>query len=258
MFERAYLEELGGGRLRHEEQLIQSECQRLEIPVTLYTVKRIHRRQLPLTTDTFISGDMDAMHGAMRQLGIDIPEPLDYPDVLQPYLKRRVWKARLNEVEDALEQGNLDSIFIKPANRQKLFTGQVVNEARDLQRISGVTRQEEIWCSEVVQWKSEYRVYVVRNAVVFIDCYAGNTQITLDRSVVHAAVLKYAESKDAPAGYAMDFGVLKSGETAIVEVNDGYALGAYKIDAKNYSDLIFSRWEELLKKNKIKPVDGIF
>jgi len=44
----------------------------------------------------------------------------------------------------------------------------------------------------------------------------------------------------------MDFGVLSSGESALVEANDGYALGAYKISSAAYSELLFSRWRELI------------
>jgi hypothetical protein len=90
MFTRAFLEETGNGRLRHEEQLLRAEFVVRGIPVSLYTAKRIQRRQLPLTADTFIAGDMDAMHGAMRQLGIEIPAPNDYPKSLQPFLRRRI------------------------------------------------------------------------------------------------------------------------------------------------------------------------
>jgi hypothetical protein len=81
MFARAFLEEAGNGKLRHEEELLRGEFERRWIPVTLYTAKRIQRRQLPLSAETFIAGDMDAMHGAMRQLKIEIPAPNDYPRV---------------------------------------------------------------------------------------------------------------------------------------------------------------------------------
>jgi hypothetical protein len=246
VFEHAYLEELGGGRLRYEEMLIQAECKRLGIPVSLYTVKRIQRRQLPLTQKTFVSGDMDAMYGAMKQLGIEIPKPLDYPEPLQPYLMRKVWKATLREVETAFEQGSTAETFIKPANRQKLFTGYVVQDDRGLQKIGSVSRNQEVWCSEVVFWKSEYRVYIVQGDIVSIDHYAGDAKKPVNKKFVEEAVFVYEKSGEAPAGYAIDFGILENEETAIVEVNDGYALGAYdEINSQNYANLLFKRWAEL-------------
>lgn len=75
MFSVAFLQDLGNGKLRIEERMLKSEFERRGTPVVLYTLKRIQRRNLPLSSDTFIAGDMDAMHGAMSQLGTDIPAP---------------------------------------------------------------------------------------------------------------------------------------------------------------------------------------
>lgn len=106
MFTTAFLQHSGKGPLRHEESLLETGLRRRGIPVEYYTVKRIHRRQLPLGPRTFIAGDMDAMHGAMRQLGIPIPEPDDYPDCLSGFLHRRVWASTLGEIERAVENGS--------------------------------------------------------------------------------------------------------------------------------------------------------
>lgn len=85
MFSTAYLHELGNGRLRIEETMLKAEFERRDVPVELYTIKRIQRRNLPLSATTFIAGDMDAMHGAMDQLDISIPAPDDYPSCLSAY-----------------------------------------------------------------------------------------------------------------------------------------------------------------------------
>ncbi|MGW4531036.1 ATP-grasp domain-containing protein [Nocardia sp. NPDC004340] len=53
-------------------------------------------------------------------------------------------------------------------------------------------------------------------------------------------------SGTAPSAYGIDFGVLSTGENALVEANDGYALGAYAITADRYTELIMRRWSELL------------
>lgn len=63
---------------------------------------------------------------------------------------------------------------------------------------------------------------------------------------MQAAVDAYARSGHAPGAYAIDFGVLTTGATALVEANDGYALGAYAIAADAYADLLLRRWQELL------------
>ena len=52
------------------------------------------------------------------------------------------------------------------------------------------------------------------------------------------------------AGFGIDFGLLSTGETALVEMNDGFALGAYAISARDYTDLLIARWEELMAQPK--------
>jgi len=247
MFSVAFLQDLGNGRLRIEEKMLKAEFERRGVPVVLYTLKRIQRRNLPLSLDSFIAGDMDAMHGAMSQLKIDIPAPNDYPESLTPFLCRRVWKSTLGEVERRVFDEAGTPLFVKPAARRKNFTGRVVGLSNDSMQIGAVSRAQEVWCSEVVTWKSEFRVYVIDDNIVGVDHYAGDPDETLDLSRVQKAVMAYRQSGDAPSAYGIDFGILKTGETALVEANDGFSLGAYGIAARPYTDLLVRRWQELLQ-----------
>jgi hypothetical protein len=246
MFTRAFLEESGNGKLKHEEQLLRAEFERRGIPFSLYTVKRIHRRQLPLSRETFIAGDMDAMHGAMRQLNIEIPAPNDYPTSLSPFMHRRTWTSTLAAVEREVLEGSGGPIFAKPSDRRKSFTGRVFLSMDDFRELGRVSRREEVWCSEVVTWSSEYRVYVIGTRIVSVDLYAGDSKVALDPAVVDSALAAYRASGEAPSAYGIDFGVLTTGQTALVEANDGYALGAYQISGDAYTDLLLMRWSELV------------
>lgn len=240
------MEETGNGKLRHEERLLRAELERRGIPVTLYTSKRIHRRQLPLTPETFVAGDMDAMHGAMRQLKIEVPAPNDYPKSLESFLYRRVWRSTLGAVEKHVIEGSGEAAFVKPADRRKNFTGRVFESIDDFREIGDVSRNQEVWCSEVVAWAAEYRVYVLGDQILSIDHYAGSEAEPLDRETVEAALAAYRASGEAPVAYGIDFGLLTSGQTALVEANDGYSLGAYKISAHAYADILIARWRELV------------
>ncbi|MFE3194866.1 ATP-grasp domain-containing protein [Nocardia sp. NPDC059240] len=243
MFTTAFLQYRGKGPMRHEEALLEEGLTRRGIPIRHYTAKRIERRQLPLGPDVFIAGDMDAMHGAMRQLGISVPEPDDYPETLRSFLRRRVWKSTLGEVEKAVESGSCPPVFVKPARRRKSFTGAVCYSERDFAAFGYVSRRQPVWCSELVTWRAEYRVYVIDRRIVSVDHYDGDASLALDLDMVTAAIGEY---RTAPSAYGIDFGVLDSGATALVEANDGYALGAYTIRADEYTDLISRRWAELL------------
>jgi hypothetical protein len=246
MFSVAYLQDPGNGKLRIEEQMLRSEFGRRGVPVELYTIKKIQRRALPLSRSTFIAGDMDAMHGAMNQLKIDIPPPDDYPASLAPYLRRRVWKSVLGDLERRFLDGGGAPVFAKPSSRRKNFTGRVFAGPGDFMVVGAASRRQEVWCSEVVAWRSEYRVYVIGDDIVGIDHYGGAPDAALDMPTVEAALNAYRADGRAPSAYGIDFGVLSTGETALVEANDGYSLGAYAVDAGPYTDLLCRRWGELL------------
>ena len=245
MFETAFIHEQGNGRLPHESKLVRECCLAGGIPIQLYTIKRIQRRQLPLTPRSFICGDMDCMHGAMKQLGIPIPAPVYFPQSLVGYLHREIWSDTVGGLRSRLEEDRRP-VFAKPAGRAKLFTGRVFAGQSDLYRLSTTSWREPVWCSEVVSWRSEYRVYVVGQDIIAVDHYGGDATVVLDRSVVAEAVITYRRSGEAPAAYGIDFGVLATGETALVECNDGYALDAYQIAAPLYGELLFERWRELV------------
>src|SRR4051794_9383601 len=204
MFTRAFLEESGHGKLKHEEALLRSEFERRGIPISLYTAKRIQRRQLPLTVDTFIAGDMDAMHGAMRQLKIEIPPPNDYPKSLSAFLHRRIWASTLEAVEREVLEGSSEPVFVKPADRRKSFTGRAFASLDDFREIGGVSRRQDVWCSEVVAWSSEFRVYVIGAQIVSIDHYGGDGRIALDEATVDAALATFRTSGEAPSAYGID------------------------------------------------------
>src|SRR5262245_38936280 len=124
MFETAFIQEQGNGRLLLESQLVRDYCLKQGIDTRLYTIKRIQRRQLPLTIRSFVCGDMDCMHGAMKQLGIPIPALVSFPSSLTAYLHRKIWKDTVGALRARLEHG-CQPVFAKPAGRAKLFTGLV-------------------------------------------------------------------------------------------------------------------------------------
>ena len=245
MFQRAFIEQRGNQKFRQEETLVRQACEAQGIEVLPYLAKQIQRRQLPLSRDCFICGDMDAMHGAMKQLGIEPPVPNDFPLSLQPWLHRKVWRTSIRSLEQALEQGR--EVFAKPAGRRKHFTGRVFASPGDMYYLAGTSAQEPLWCSEVVRWLSEFRVYVIRGEIVSIHSYHGDASVTLCEPTLREAIATFTASGEAPAAYGIDFGVLDGGETALVEANDGYSLGAYGIAAEPYTRLLFTRWEELLQ-----------
>jgi ATP-grasp domain, R2K clade family 2 len=250
MIDKAFIQQQDNRQLRNEEQLVVEELKRRRIPVFFYTAKHIFRRQLPLDRQSLVVGDLDCICGALKQLDIQLPRLNEYPASLESLLHRRVWKSTIGNLESSLLSGMMtQSIFAKPSNRCKRFTGFVIHDEGDLYRVSNVSRREQIFCAEVVSWLSEYRIYVVKSKVRSVDFYTGNPEIKIDINVIEQAIDILDQSQESYAGYAIDFGVLSSGETALVEMNDGFAIGAYQINSQDYTDLLLSRWEELLLSN---------
>lgn len=243
-FTKAFIEEQGNGRLCHESALVAESLARQGLPFECFTPKKMLRRALPLSRDTFVAGTIPVVLGALKQLGIDAPPANDYPDALHPWLHRRVWRATLRDVEAGVWEG-APAIFAKPADRLKSFTGRVFRGTDDLYFLGNASRRQAVWCSEVVQWRSEYRVYVVRDEAVSIDHYSGDASVPFAPEVVQAAMARYRDA-GAPAAYAVDFGVLVDGRTALVEANEGYGLGAYAIGADAYTELLMTRWLQLV------------
>ena len=84
--------------------------------------------------------------------------------------------------------------------------------------------------------------------VVGMRNYGGDPSVLPDPEVVKRAVTVFEASVEKTAGYALDFGVLSdSGKTALVEWNDGFALGSYGLDHETYTKLLLERWHELLE-----------
>ena len=247
MIQNAFIQEQGNGILRHEEKLVVEALLKKGIPCQFYTEKRIHRRQLPLTRNSLVVGDMPCIYGAMKQLGIPIPAANTYPKSLSSFMHRNVWQSTVGWLTRDIWEGTGKTVFAKPADRQKVFTGQIFAVPYDLYSLHGVSHRQPIICSDPVKWLSEYRVYVCNDQILSVDHYAGDRKIGPCRKTIEAAIFCLAKSGEGYSGYAIDFGVLESGETALVEMNDGFAVGAYAIGAEDYTAMILARWEELLR-----------
>jgi hypothetical protein len=138
--------------------------------------------------------------------------------------------------------------FVKPMGRRKRFPGRVVESWGDLTVLAGAADATPVLCSEVVRWLSEFRAFVVHGSIVGVRHYAGDPAQIPEQTVIEEAVACFEASGEAMAGYAADFGVLESGATALIEINDGFALGAYGLDDAAYTNLIVARWCELMER----------
>jgi len=187
--------------------------------------------------EDIIVGYVDDVRNSLRKYGIVAPE-MDYPEELESYLGRKVWKSRLSVIANNPENWN---IFIKPVEDKK-FTGVVVRSTKDLIGCGTQGEDPEILCSEIVNFVAEWRCFVRYGNILDIRRYKGNWRVHFDYKVVENVVEQF---QSAPNGYAVDFGLTDKGETLLIEINDGYALGHYGLFSLDYAKLLSARWAEL-------------
>lgn len=184
-----------------------------------------------------VAGFVCDVHKALEKLGLPLPDPMDYPEELQRFLGREVRSTTLGEIRRTTKPA-----FIKP-KLLKEFTGLVWDASRGV-RLSLATCPDEleVWASEIVDFVSEYRCFILNGTILDVQRYKGKWWVAPDFLEVVSSVEAYC---NAPIAYALDFGVTSDGRTLLIEGNDGYALGHYGLPSFQYAKILEARWEEL-------------
>lgn len=192
---------------------------------------------LTSSLEDVVVGYVGVVRKRLSDFGITTPE-MDYPEVLYPYLGRKIWNSTINEINS---NPDLWPVFVKPVEDKK-FTGVVVRSPKDLIGCGAYGENADVICSEVLDIRAEWRVFVRYGTILDVRPYKGNWRIHYNHEIIERAVREFA---DAPKGYAIDFGVTADGKTILIEVNDGYALGSYGLMQIPYAKLLSARWAEL-------------
>lgn len=187
--------------------------------------------------DIVVSGIGD-VRNVLNRFGKPYPT-LEYPESISDYLGRRIWKDVLGEIMSNKDKWN---VFVKPVEGGKLFTGTVIKDFADFRGCIGANEQTEVWCSDLVDFVSEYRCFVRYGKVVDVKHYNGDCLCLPSKDILLSIIQDY---KDAPNAYVVDLGVTKKGDTLLVEVNEGYSVGAYGLDPIKYAKFLTTRWAQL-------------
>ena len=188
--------------------------------------------------DDLIVGGVSTITRKLKGFGIALPD-YDYPDELINFLGRRIWTDTLTGI---LAKPEKWPVFVKPS-RNKEFMGFVLRAENDVPRLRQAKLDDTVLCSELVSFSREWRVFIRYGRIVDVRPYRGDWHIQYNADAIEHAVSIF---RSAPAGYAMDFGVTEKGQTLLVEVNDGFALGSYGVDPVEYAKLLSARWCELV------------
>lgn len=190
--------------------------------------------------ETLIVGGIGNVRKRLQRFGIEKPfNEMDYPSELSKYLGRKIWASTIEELFDNQQNWN---VFIKPKNETKKFAGKVVKEYKDFIGLVDKNNPTEIWCSEIVSFKTEWRCFIRYNSILDIRQYKGVWDATLNLSIIQNAIDDF---KSSPCAYALDFGIDENNNMKLVEVNDAHSLGSYGISSVNYAKFLSARWAEL-------------
>ncbi len=188
--------------------------------------------------ENVVVGYVDDIQKVLQKFHIKTPS-FNYPDELLPFLGRKIWKSTVNTIANDPKNWN---IFIKPTQETKKFTGVLVKSTKDLIGCGDQNSDTEVWCSEPVNFLAEWRCFVCYGKIKDVRMYKGNWRLHFDYQIIEKAIKEFSS---APAGYAIDFGLTDEGKTLLVEVNDGYSLGAYGLFYLDYAKLLSARWAEM-------------
>ena len=195
---------------------------------------------LPLSPNAIVVGNIGTVWRALEKLGVPQPPYLLTPECLKPFLGRDEWMSTLGGVRSLAQV----PIFIKPLERDKTFTGHVVKVFRDLIETAPFPDDLPVLAQTPVEFSSEWRVFMLKGEVLGVGHYHGDPLLFPDSSVIKTMLSTYTTTT-SPAAYVLDVGITREGQTLLVELNDGYALGAYGLPAHHYARLLEARWDEL-------------
>lgn len=194
---------------------------------------------LDINKDTIVNGWIRSARRAFEILGCPGPMEVSYPTELVDYTGRKIWESTLGEIRQYEPK-----VFIKPLEGHKLFNGHVrTGELKDLIYTASYPDETKILVSEVVNFVTEYRGFVLDDKLIGWKHYHGDFKKMPDVSVVQKAIMAYGT---APRAYSIDFGLDIDNRTLLVEVNDAFSLGCYGLDSVLYARMIEARWDEIV------------
>lgn len=203
-------------------------------------------QEVPLLPSNIVITWIDETKWFLKELGVEIPKPLNIPTELKSYTKRNVEVMTLKEFKKK-EQKEFP-LFVKPHSEVKQFGSGVLTKASSTSELFHKVPDDTLveTCS-YINIVSEYRGFVINGELKMLSHYSGDFRVYPDCSIIEQAIKNYTS---APVGYSIDFGVNHKGETILIECNDGWSLGSYGCPPATYTKLLTARWLQMTKNLK--------
>ncbi len=199
---------------------------------------------LERSDETVVRAGVEAIRTLLARAGRPTPPNFDLPDSLSPWICRFTWETTLGEVRNQVDsEVPFNPFHVKPLLHHKLFKGTVVYGLRDLIASAAVPDNTPVLAQQRIEFVSEWRVSILRDKILNVANYKGNPLLFPDVGMMQSAIEAFTER---PIAFGMDWGITASGQTLLVEVNDGYALGNYGLNGMPFTAMIEARWRQLM------------
>lgn len=193
---------------------------------------------------TIVRGGVGTVRLALKRAGKEAAVLPDLPMEIRSFAGRKVWESTLGEFRrEATSKEYSPPVHIKPLVDHKLFTGTLVASFKQLLSTAQLDGDVPILCQEQVDLRSEWRSYVLRGRILQVCCYKGDPLLFPDPATQVSGLARFTSQ---PIAFSMDWGVTNTGETVLVEVNDGFALGNYGLPGHLYTAMVEARWRQLM------------
>lgn len=181
--------------------------------------KEYLRKVVPVGSIEFVEAVLETCYGIQSIIPQNIPEPL----LGHEFCGRKVVPAcDAGDISGLMDGFGVNKVFIKSAERAKTdLTG--IYTAADL-KTNWNPRGERVFVSTLVNFVSEWRIFVFRGRIVDARPYTGNHLVAPDEGGIKKMVEAMGNTLHA---YTLDVGVTDGGETVVVEVHNFVACGLY-------------------------------
>lgn len=195
---------------------------------------------MPVGTPAFLKS-------ALASVDLEYPTFNCYPTALHSYLHRGVRKTQISQIKE--------KSFIKPVEKEKfsafVYDPNADGETTDptlqshIAAIAALSPATEVWASPPVEFASEWRYYVCDGYILGRARY-GQTAQTNSPEPAFAATANalLTASKSVGKTFSMDVGVLNTGETTLINLNDAWSSELVRgaLTPAQFFQFLQSRW----------------
>ncbi|MFN7290691.1 MAG: ATP-grasp domain-containing protein [Pirellula sp.] len=190
--------------------------------------------------ETILFAIPEVMRMALRRLNHAEPPLFELPDCLMPWIGRFTWETTLGQVRDQVDSEiGFNPFHIRPLDSKRIFKGTIVYGLRDLIPSASLANETPVLAQQKVEFVSEWRAFVFRDKVIHLSRTKGDVLRYPDREVMLAAINTFTNRSIV---FGMDWGITASGQTLLIDVNDGIAAGNLGMHGQIFAAMIEAKW----------------